>query len=240
MLPILFQSPDLIIYSYPLLMGLGWGVAYQLFFSRQNLPLVQAQVLFWGLFMSAWVGSKTFFLLTTSAADQSSLMLNANFWTGGGFVFYGGLIVASVFLIIFRLFCPISQQTLWAILPALTLGHAIGRFGCMLAGCCFGSITDWWWGVELHGGHRHPTQMIECLGLIALTYWLLKGANTRLKLAVYFCGYGTLRFGVEALRGDSIRGQWGLLTPSQWISIVLIILGTGLLFSHKFRSLQAK
>lgn len=233
MFPILYQNHDLILYSYPLLMGLGWGIAYQLFFAKIDIPQKFAQFLFWGIFVSAWIGSKVLFYLTTENLNQS-LLMEASFWTGGGFVFYGGLISALIFVGLYKLLkFPISQQTLWSMLPALTAGHAIGRIGCLLAGCCFGKETDLWWGIELHGAHRHPTQALESLGLILLTLFLLKVKPTLKNFAIYFIGYGVIRFGIELLRGDEIRGHWGLFTPSQWISLVLIMIGITLIFAPK-------
>ena len=240
MLPILYQNHDLIIYSYPLFMGLGWGIAYQVFFAKTDLAPLTAQILFWGLFVSSWIGSKLFFYFTSDSLIQKTLLAEASFWTGGGFVFYGGLIFGLVFLGIYKLFkCPISLQTLWAILPALTLGHAIGRIGCLLAGCCFGSITDLWWGIELHGAHRHPTQALESVGLFLLAILLLKSKASLRPLALYFIGYGLLRFVSELLRGDEIRGQWGPLTPSQWISLILIMSGVMLAYICKYSRLYA-
>ncbi len=238
MLPILYQNHDLILYSYPLFMGLGWGVAYQLFFSKVDVNPKYAQFLFWGIFVSSWIGSKLFFYFTTDSYKEQDILSQASFWTGGGFVFYGGLIFALLFVSLYKLLkFPLTVQTLWAMLPAVTLGHAIGRIGCLLAGCCYGNITDLWWGIELHGAHRHPTQILESLGLFILTFFLLKSRASIKSFSVYFIGYGMLRFGIEFLRGDEIRGSWGPLTPSQWISICLILLGFGLVLYKKFNKL---
>ena len=73
-------------------MGLGWGVAYQLFFASVDLKNKFAQILFWGIFISSWIGSKLFFYLTTESLTQSEVLTQASFWTGGGFVFYGGFL----------------------------------------------------------------------------------------------------------------------------------------------------
>lgn len=213
-------------------MGLGWGVAYQIFFAKAQVPTKYAQVLFWGIFLSAWVGSKLFFYFNTDAAQFS--LSEVSFWTGGGFVFYGGLIASILFLSIYKLVkLPLNAETLWAMIPALTLGHAIGRVGCLLAGCCYGAVTDWWWGINLHGSHRHPTQVLESLGLFGLAFFILKFRRHHLALSIYCLGYGILRFAVETLRGDEIRGAWGVLTPSQWISAILILIGSGLIFHKK-------
>lgn len=239
MLPILYQSPEFILYSYPLLMGLGWGMAYQLFFSKVDIPQKFAQILFWGIFVFAWIGSKLFFYLTTESVHQHDLLLEASFWTGGGFVFYGGLLFGILFLAIYKISqFPLTLKTLWSILPAITAGHAIGRIGCLLAGCCYGAETSSWWGIELHGTHRHPTQLLETLGLLLLLILLLKTRPTLRSVSFYFMGYGILRFGIECLRGDLIRGMWGVFTPSQWISLALVLGGSMLFYSRKFKDLQ--
>lgn len=225
MLPILYQSPELILYSYPLLMGIGWGIAYQVFFSLITLSRLKAQLLFWGIFLSAWIGAKLFFILTSSG--DTGLMMNSNFWMGGGFVFYGGLIAGFLFVSLFKwLDKSFTVKDLWPVLPALTLGHAIGRIGCFLAGCCYGKPTESFWGVFMHGHHRHPTQLIEAFGLFIIGLILLKSKRSKIDLlSFYLIGYGVLRYGVELLRDDVIRGIWGAFTPSQWISILLIIAG---------------
>ena len=218
-------------------MGLGWGVAYQIFFAKADIEVKYGQLLFWGIFVSAWIGSKLFFYFTTNSTNHQDLLSQSSFWTGGGFVFYGGLIFAIIFLGFYKLLkLPLSRQTFWALLPALTFGHAIGRIGCLLAGCCFGSETDLWWGINLHGAHRHPTQALESLGLFIIAFYILKAKPTLRSLSVYLVGYGLLRFGVEMLRGDEIRGLWGPLTPSQWISISLILAG---IISESYNNFKA-
>ncbi len=236
MLPILFQNADLILYSYPLFMGLGWGIAYQIFFGLQDpeAPRSQGQIIFWGVFLSAWIGSKILFYLTMPTLTHN-ILSNVSFWTGGGFVFYGGLLASILFLLILKLVnFPLHQKNFWPTLPALTFGHAIGRIGCLLAGCCFGKETNWIWGIPMHDHLRHPTQIIEALGLMILGIHLLKTHRPRIKLlAEYFMGYGALRFGVEILRGDEIRGLWWIMTPSEWISLLLFISGIAIMFKFK-------
>jgi phosphatidylglycerol---prolipoprotein diacylglyceryl transferase len=239
MLPILYQSHDLILYSYPLLMGLGWGVAYQILFAKADIDVKHGQFLFWGIFVSSWLGSKLFFYFTTESMNHPELLSQTSFWTGGGFVFYGGLIFAILFLGLYKLLkLPLSRLTFWALLPAITFGHAIGRIGCFLAGCCYGSETDLWWGVDLHGAHRHPTQVLESLGLFIIAFYILKARPSVRSLAVYLIGYGLLRFGIEILRGDEIRGIWGVFTPSQWISLSMILSGLFVIFMNKIKQLD--
>lgn len=226
MLPILFQNNSFTLYSYPLLMGLGWGVAYQVLLELLpgSFTKFRAQILFWGVFVFSWLGAKIFFLYTVPDELSSALMQASSFWLGGGFVFYGGFLGGLVFLLILRgLKFPLTVEVLWPMVPALTIGHAIGRFGCFLAGCCYGKETDLFWAVTLHGLKRHPTQLIEFSFLLALGLYLLKSKRMKSELiALYLLSYGVLRLLVEMLRGDLIRGSWGPLTPSQWVSLGLI------------------
>lgn len=231
MLPILFQNSDFILYSYPLFMGLGWGIGYQIFFHLwpKGSPAWQGQVLFWGSFLFAWVGAKLLFLISYPNDVARTFVTETSFWTGGGFVFYGGLLGGMLFLLCYRfvLRLPLSKENFWPIVPSLTIGHGVGRIGCLLAGCCFGKETDWWWGIHLHGAHRHPTQILEALFLTGLGIYLLRARRSIMELAaVYLVSYGLLRFGVEILRGDKVRGEWGAMTPSQWISLGLILAGS--------------
>lgn len=242
MLPILYQNHDFILFSYPLLMGLGWGIGYQIFFSQlpATLPRWQGQLLFWGSFLFAWLGAKLLFLLTLPDDLSRTLLAQISFWTGGGFVFYGGLFGGVVFLGVYRFLLKqrLDAEVFWPIVPALTIGHAIGRVGCLLAGCCFGKETEAWWGIYLHGAHRHPTQLIEAIGLMVLGVFLLRSRlPVRVLAATYLVTYGILRFGIELLRGDEIRGNWGGMTPSQWISLALLVTGVGLAI-QQFRKLR--
>lgn len=236
MFPILYQSPDLILYSYPLLMGIGWGVGYQIFFSLVQISRLKAQALFWGIFLSAWLGAKLLFVLTSG---ETSYLTSASFWTGGGFVFFGGLLAGAAFLGLFKVaYRSLKLEQLWPILPALTIGHAIGRVGCLLAGCCFGKPTNLFWGIYLHDHNRHPTQLLESLGLFILGAYLLKSKKSKTTLVTtYLLAYGSLRFLIEGLRGDAIRGQWGYITPSQAISLTMIILGLALFKYRKIKGL---
>lgn len=240
MLPILYQNSDLILYSYPLLMGLGWGIAYQIFFALMpaTVSWKKSQALFWGIFLSAWIGAKLLFYFTYPS-ETTDFVKELSFWMGGGFVFYGGFLGGLLFVGLFKfLDRKLSFEMLWPVVPALTIGHGVGRIGCFLAGCCFGKPTDWFWGIFLHDHYRHPTQLIEAGGLLVLGVFLLRSKAPRYKLVTsYLITYGILRLIVEGLRGDEVRGHWGMLTPSQWISLLLISSGL-LVFISNNRSLK--
>ncbi len=208
-------------------MGIAWGLAYEVFFhlNKDNNKLLSHKV-FWGIFLSSWIGAKVFFLITTKQ-NSNELFLNTSFWLGGGFVFYGGLIFGFLYVLLLKVITPkLSLDYIFPALPALLLGHAVGRIGCFLAGCCYGQPTNIFWRIHLHGEYRHPTQLIEAFCLMVLFTYILKSKKEKnFLIAFYFISYGILRFNVEFLRGDSIRGNWFGLATSQWISIVILCIG---------------
>jgi len=66
-------------------------------------------------------------------------------------VFQGGLILAIIvaFAYIRSQGLPLLQ-TMDAFAPGIALGHAIGRMGCLAAGCCWGRETTLPWAITFH------------------------------------------------------------------------------------------
>jgi phosphatidylglycerol:prolipoprotein diacylglycerol transferase len=155
--------------------------------------------------------------------------------------FYGGLcggaIAALAFIRRYRL--PLDALA-DAAAPSLTLGHAVGRIGCLCAGCCYGGIVRGWPGLRFadprapayalsHGvTPLHGVQLYEAGGLILLGAALLllrRVASLRGRLfGVYLVGYGLLRFATEVWRGDPQRGAVGPLSTSQLLAVASVAL----------------
>ncbi len=228
MLPVLFKIGELTIFSYPFIMGVAWALSFSLtkfYLSRENKLSKSFNYLFAGIFISAWVGAKVLFLINSARGELSTVASNYNFWIGGGFVFYGGLIGGICFVVIFSLLSrTFSFKDSYLFLPALALSHGVGRIGCLLAGCCYGKSTDFFISVPLHHAHRHPVQLYESLSLFLLFLILHRMVLTRVNpvsvILTYLCGYSVIRFSLEFLRGDKIRGiyMYGI-SSSQLISL---------------------
>ena len=61
--------------------------------------------------------------------------------TGGGLVFYGGLIFGILCVVVYSLGTRLQLRDLLDVVSApLALGLAIGRVGCFMAGCCWGDV----------------------------------------------------------------------------------------------------
>lgn len=147
----------------------------------------------------------------------------------GGLIFYGGFIGASLALIVFA---RVRREPLWSMadfaITAVPLGHAFGRIGCFLNGCCFGTPTTAPWGMALFDAVRHPTQLYEA-GFNALVYALLLGLYLRKRrdgtvFAAYLMLYPAGRFFFEFLRGDERVTGFGL-NVAQELSLILIVVG---------------
>lgn len=213
-------------------MGLAWGVGYyltQYLFVKNHKDSAALLKLYLGVFTFAWIGAKVFFLIF-SAQHKIYQYLYANyFWLGGGFVFYGGLIFGLIFYLTYSLyFKKFEFKNSYLLIPGLAFGHAIGRIGCFLTGCCYGSVCYLPWAVKMDGEFRHPVQLYEAFALFALAFMTLKWIkNKKTNLYVisrYLLLYSILRFVVEFFRGDEIRGVfWFNLSTSQLISIGIFI-----------------
>ena len=171
-----------------------------------------------------------------------------------GGVFYGGVLAAIATAIYYmRKHNMPALRTCDTFAPGLALGHAIGRIGCFSAGCCFGKPTDHWFGVTftnplastVSGTPLHiplyPTQLMESvfefLNFLFL-FWLLKHKRFEGQvIGAYLFLYGVFRFFIEFVRGDPDRGSMfnGLMTGTQFISILLVIAG-GLLWMKRTKT----
>lgn len=238
MRPVLFHFLNYSVFSYPLFVGISFGLAYLVskYLILNNSGSVKGfNKLFIGIFISSWLGAKAFYLLHSSDQYISSL----SFWFGGGLVFNGGLIFASVFTLIY---CLVLKKfdfnsLAWAI-PALPLAHAFGRIGCFLTGCCYGSICDLPWKIYLHGEFRHPVQLYEAFANLIIFLILLKiqKRSKKLTLYFYFISYGFIRFILEFFRGDLIRGSFSNFSSSQWSSIAIVIVTSLLLLRSRVQT----
>lgn len=222
MLPSLGELFGLTLYTYPLFMGLAWGFAFQMgsLALEKSLSRLMWNFFFWGTFVSAWLGAKLLFLLVS---EQNNLLTNSNFWLGGGLVFYGGLIGALIFILAFCLsYKKFNWTHLAYLVPILMFSHGLGRIGCFCAGCCYGKEME-------HFHFRHPVQLYEAFSLIGLAFvlnHLLKKKNKEVHvMGLYFLIYAFLRFILEFLRDDTVRGIFGKLSTSQWISLLLLFPG---------------
>ena len=135
-----------------------------------------------------------------------------------------------------------------AVGPGIALGQSIGRLGCFAAGCCYGKPTHSFLGVTFTNPYSnqtvgvplwiplHPTQLYEAaanLVIFAILWLKLKRKKFDGQVFIlYLTLYSVVRFTIEFFRGDPDRGFLfgGLLSTSQFISVILMIAAATLFF----------
>ena len=119
-----------------------WFLGYLSQKTESRMPRERVQDLVIILFISGLSGARITYML------QYHIPLSQFFkiWEGG-IVLYGGIITASfAFLIYYFGVLKRFNVRLWrladATAPAVALGIAMGRVGCLLNGCCYGHIAQ--------------------------------------------------------------------------------------------------
>jgi phosphatidylglycerol:prolipoprotein diacylglycerol transferase len=174
--------------------------------------------------------------------------------TGGGFVWYGGLLggALAVTYVFWRHRIPWLEGA-DAVAPAIVLGQAIGRIGCQLAGDGdWGVETTLPWGMAYPhavvgwdkppGVRVHPTPVYESLAYFGIFAFLWRKrhepAPPGTLVAWYLVLTGVVRFSVEFVRINPVIA-FGL-TQAQIMSLVLAALGTfGLVARRTWRPAAA-
>lgn len=161
-----------------------------------------------------------------------------------GSTFLGGLIGgATTFFAAYFIFRKRYKNRLYDIMSLLpccvVVAHAFGRLGCFFAGCCYGVETDSAFGVQFPKLPHPvlPTQLYESIFLFVLLgvcLFLLLKFGFRHNMSVYLIAYGIFRFVIEFWRDDERGELIGSISPSQFWSIVMVVLGIGLIFVMEY------
>jgi phosphatidylglycerol:prolipoprotein diacylglycerol transferase len=243
-LPRLFHVGSLSIYSYGVLTALGFLLAIlwpTSLAKKEGISATKMEGLGLLIVLSAGVGSK---LLTAwdyprfYSGDWTHFLSDQILGRGG--VFYGGFLLAVACSAVYcRLVNLPGWQVADCVAPGLALAQGLGRVGCFLAGCCWGTPTQLPFGVIFRSelAHTitgvplevrlHPTQLYEAaVVLLAIPFlmWLRKRRSfSGQVILVYVLFYAVARFFLEFLRGDP-RGYHfhHLLSTSQLIGLLII------------------
>lgn len=205
------------------------------------------------LILSGLLGAKLLLVVVEGPAYYlTSFRGLLELFRAGG-VFYGGLLgalVAAVFFVKVKKVPFLAFAD--AAAPGIAIGQAIGRIGCLAAGCCWGGQCSKPWAITFtdpKAGQNvgvplnvplHPTQVYEAVGLFALTalvLWFGKGRVPGRTFSLYLVGAALLRFTVELFRGDPRGTVPGTgLSTSQGIAVGLFVLGVAIWLAGRKRA----
>ena len=242
MFPRLFELGPISIYTYGVLLAAAYLLGLYFAIARARARGLDGnRVMDLGIYIiiSALVGAKL--LLVVVEFDhfwQNPAEIGMILRSGG--VFYGGLLLAVgvAFWFVRRHKLPL-WTTCDAFAPGIALGQAVGRVGCLMAGCCYGKPTDLPWGITftntLAAGNSgtpldvslHPTQLYESsatlliLGLLLIAERYTRSFPGR-TFWTYLLLYPLARFFIEFYRGDPRGTVFDLLSTSQFVSLLLI------------------
>ena len=240
--PVLFDLGGFTIYAYGVMLSAAYLLGLQVALVRARARGLDGQrVMDLGIWIiiSALVGAKLLLLIVNFRQFTDNPRDLFGLARSGG-VFYGGLIAAvAVALLYLRRHKLPLWTTTDVFAPGIALGHIIGRLGCLLAGCCFGRPTSVPWAVTFHdpaamlnvgtplGVPLHPTQLYEAGAELLILVFLLASERRGRPFPgrtfwSYLLLYGISRFIIEFYRGDSRGMVFGVLSTSQFVSVILV------------------
>jgi phosphatidylglycerol:prolipoprotein diacylglycerol transferase len=218
MLPVLFRVGSFEITSFGVMVALGAALGVLLLrheLARRGLDVAAGTDAALVGVLAGLVGAKLLFVVEHLDEGVAVTLLSR-----GGMSWFGGLIggVAGGIFVVARRRLPVLAA-LSAAAPALTLGHAIGRLGCLLVGDDYGRPTMLPWGIAFPEGYPptavpvHPTQLYEAIPLFVFTWllvrWRRRGVPDALVFGRYLVLVGATRFLVEIVRVN-VRVAFGL------------------------------
>ncbi|MCM2267430.1 MAG: prolipoprotein diacylglyceryl transferase [Elusimicrobiales bacterium] len=253
--PVIFQLGSFKLPAYGLMVACGYLAAILWLTRRAGAAGFRKEdvsdLIFYSV-LAGMAGAKLFYAVTYWDSFGPDFLARGAFLLRTfqyGFVFYGGLLAgAAAFFLAARRKRLDALKAADLFAPALALGHAFGRLGCFLAGCCHGrpsgsllavTFTDPACEVDqaLLGVPLYPTQLLEAGGNL-LIFALLAGAlRRRLRpgavLTLYAGLYSALRFLLEFLRGDDRGGTLLGASPAQLISLAVLACSAALFYLLK-------
>jgi phosphatidylglycerol---prolipoprotein diacylglyceryl transferase len=248
MYPKLFEIGPLSVYSYGLMLGIAFIVGSWLFGKELKRNKYDENIGVMITFLSligGIVGAKLFFIIEEwnfgKGSSFSNLFTSQVIFSASGLTFYGGLILAIVFIFIYCRYKKVSILRIFDFMsPAAILGYGIARIGCHLSG-------DGDYGVPVNGtfweflGYSyekgtvptapgvlvHPAPLYETAAAVLIFIFLW-----RYRKKVYFIGqlfaYYLILSGTERLLIEMIRINPRIifgLSQAQIISVITIIAG---------------
>ncbi|MBF0619021.1 MAG: prolipoprotein diacylglyceryl transferase [Candidatus Omnitrophica bacterium] len=226
MLPIICHLGPIPVYSYGLFLAIAVIVSGSLM-AREALKIgipeeTAYDLVFWVVLWGI-IGARTFYVLLNveyfMSAPLEIIMLQK-----GGLAWQGSLIAGAIsgVLYIRKKKLPVLPF-LDVCAPFIALGHAIGRIGCLLNGCCYGKPASWGLFFPVWEARLIPTQIFMSIGQLVI-FCILRSMQARqVKAGQIFAWYLLLsaveRFSIEFFRAD--HDVYAGLSIFQYVSLAV-------------------
>ncbi len=256
MFPTIFEFSPFVLFGYQLgpfalhtyglfvamgfLLGIGWSMREA---REQGLDPNLLSDLGFYIILGAILGARILYVLINPLYFWHNPGEIFMFWKGG-LVFSGGAILATALGL---WFLKSRKQDVWrwmdVLAPGIGLGEAIGRVGCLAAGCCYGGSCDLPWAISFYHPESlaplftplHPTQLYHSLAGL-MCFVVVVGLKPHVRhsgwlMGIFLILFGAFRFVIELFRAD-YRGDFGIVSVTQLIALVAIVLG-GYIMYHR-------
>ena len=237
MYPILFDVGGVEITSFGALVAVAGIVGLLVFrgeLRRSRLPDQGIDAAMAGI-LGGLAGAKLLWVLEHLSTGEWTDLL----FSRGGLSWFGGFAggVAAALIVMRRRRLP-PLAIIAAATPALAIGHAIGRIGCLLVGDDYGVPSTLPWAMAFPKGLPptdvpvHPTQIYEAVALVPIALMLFRmrrrGAADHRVVGVYLLSTASVRFLIQWIRVyDPVLGPLGFahvaalvaMAAGIWISV---------------------
>ena len=232
-IPIGLESQYALFYRMAFIVG-GLLVLYEGY--RRNWPLCSWLIVIFTCVICGIIGSK---LLVLSPGDFDPFLSDGVVPSTTKKTYLGAILGGIIGVGLIRRWLGFRHSVADAFVIAVPVALAVGRIGCLLGGCCFGTPTDLPWAISYAGGSMpyavhnalgllqagaitsvagHPTQMYEIIACLVLIACLgakrdaFKAPGNAFYVSVI--SYGIFRFMEEFIREGGVL-FWGLKSV-QW------------------------
>lgn len=241
-MPILFSIGPVSLFSLSLFIILAW-VVFSFMFWRQlsDYGVQEAKVydlMFYGTLI-AFVCARAVYVVLNWSQFSENILKIITIWLVPGLSFYGGLIGAVIFMMIYAKTNKVRVSfILDALAVSLPAGMIMGNIGSFLDGTVVGKVTKLPWAVNYigHTGYRHPVQLYN-LVLLLLVYSAVilirqKGDQKKWPYGIsgiwFFFLSGITAFFIEFLTESGL--YFIGLRVNQWVLIAIIGQALGSLY----------
>lgn len=194
---------------------------------------------FW-MILSGIIGCRLFYIFLNFSyfIDNPSELIMVQH---GGLAWQGGLIFGLFTAVVYTKKKRISFfKFADFVSPYIALGQSIGRWGCLLNGCCYGKELQWGIYDSVRGIHVHPTQIYLSIAAF-VSFLILRAFYKKNKIegrtfVLFFLIEAVSRFVIEFFRADH-EILWAGLSIFQIVCIFLFI---GFLYAYTFLSRRSR